>query len=159
MHRGPEEDVAARKQERARRRRAWRHGEAWVAAGLAWRRGGRQLGKNYGGSRLESGTWDHREAGGGTRLLRRRAAARGGSGGQPGGVAEAGVASTGSGKAAARQGRARGLSQSGAGVVGVQHMPAERRRRCAQKNRGRREVDEGGLKLNFSKAQGLHCNV
>jgi hypothetical protein len=36
--RGPEEDVAAPKQEPVRRRRAWRHGEA---RGAAVRRGGR----------------------------------------------------------------------------------------------------------------------
>jgi hypothetical protein len=35
--RSPEEDGIAREQELARQRRAWRHGEARVAAGLAWR--------------------------------------------------------------------------------------------------------------------------
>jgi hypothetical protein len=85
-------------------------------------------------------------------LLRRRATARGGSGGQSGGVAEAGTANAGSGKVAVRQGKMRGRAQSGAGVAGALHMAG-----TAAAGRGReteemeREVDEGGLKWNFSK--------
>jgi hypothetical protein len=127
------------KQELARRRHAWWHGEARVAAGLAWRARRTAAGEGYGGGRPESDTYGRREAGGGTGLLRWRAVVRGGSGGQSGGMAKAGTASTGSGKAAARQERARGPVQDGAEAVGVAHMAGQSGVGTRQRNRGEGE--------------------
>jgi hypothetical protein len=57
----------------------------------------------------------------------------------------AGAASAGSGKAAARQGRARGPVQSGAGMAEVAHMAGQSGGCARQRNGGGgREVDEGG---------------
>jgi hypothetical protein len=57
----------------------------------------------------------------------------------------AGAASAGSGKVVARQGRARGPVQSGAGTVEVAHMAGQSGGCVRQRNRGGgREVDEGG---------------
>jgi hypothetical protein len=67
-------------------------------------------------------------------------------------VEEVGAASAGSGKAAARQGRARGKAQSGAGVAGMLHMAGRMAAARGQKNRGEgREVDEEELKRNILK--------
>jgi hypothetical protein len=52
-------------------------------------------------------------------------------------VERAGAASAGSGKAAARQGRARGRAQSGAGVAGAAHMASQ----CGGSG-ARRETEE-----------------
>jgi hypothetical protein len=60
-------------------------------------------------------------------------------------VERAGAASAGSGKAAARQGRARGPVQSGAGTAVVAHMAGQSGGCARQRNKGGgREVDEGG---------------
>jgi hypothetical protein len=66
----------------------------------------------------------------------------------------------GSGKVAARQRKARGQVQSGAGTAGVAHMAGQSGGCAWKRNRGGgREGDEGGLKWNFSKTQGLYCKV
>jgi hypothetical protein len=60
-------------------------------------------------------------------------------------VERARAASAGAGKAAARQGRARGQVQSDAGTVEVAHMAGQSGGYARQRNRGGgREVDEGG---------------
>jgi hypothetical protein len=64
------------------------------------------------------------------------------------GRAEAGQ--RGVGKAAARQGRARGLVQSGAGAAGALHMAGRTAAAREQRNRGGRgKVDEGGPGCKF----------
>jgi hypothetical protein len=75
-------------------------------------------------------------------------------------VEEAGAGQRGVGKAAARQGKAHGLVQSGAGAVGGAAHGLQSGGGARAENRGGgREVDEEGLKSKIPKTQGLHCNV
>jgi hypothetical protein len=87
-------------------------------------------------------------------LLRWRAAARGGSGGQSGGVAEAGTASAGSGKAAARQGRACGPVQDSTEAAGVAHMAGQSGGGAERKQRRREGGRRKRTRLQFSERTG-----
>jgi hypothetical protein len=141
-----EEDGVTREQELARRRRAWRHGEARVAAGLAWRARRMAAGGKTtvaASRRATHGICQEHEvaldqvaaaASGGARRLEQT----------PGGVARQKEASAGSGKAAARQGKARGWVQSGAGAAGGLHVAGRAAVRGHGAEEGEREVDEGG---------------
>jgi hypothetical protein len=107
-------------------------------------------GKSYGGGRPESDTWVLQGAGGGADRV--AAMASGGArrlGQTTAGVARREEASAGSGKAAARQGRARGPVQDGTEAAGLADMAGQSGGCAWQRNGGGREVDERGPGCNF----------
>jgi hypothetical protein len=115
--RGLEGDVVARKQELARRRHAWRHGEARAATVRRGERGCETAQGREGGGKAGSDAWDRRETAGGTDCL--AATASGGEeqlGQTAGGVARRGEASARPGSGGAGAGAARGLPQGGSGA-------------------------------------------
>jgi hypothetical protein len=110
--RDQEEDVTEQKQELAHRRRAWRHGEALMAAVRCGERGGKTTQGQEGGGEAGEQRVGLSEAGGGVGVA--ATAIRG--------EARQGVASARSGKAAVERGRAHGRAQSGAEAAEAAHM-------------------------------------
>jgi hypothetical protein len=144
------------------RRRVWRPRRSSGRGGGGVARGEEGSEESYGSGQPESDTWGRREAGGGADRVATTASGSERLLGQTtGGVAWRGEASAGSGRRWARQGRTRGLVQSGAGAAGARHMAGRAATARGQRSRGgrEREVDKRGPGCNFQKRQGPHCNA